>query len=104
MIDAVTALKILLDRLERMPVGHGLDLRPYKRNRLVLLVKRAQDSFLVIERGFAEERFDDVPAARLPKLLKTVLRREFPRSTKLRLYDLGRFDESGALETARKKL
>ncbi len=96
MIDKATALTILPRRLEALPVGHALDLRTYKRNRSVVFVRHADDAFLVLENGFEQRRFDNVPMAGMRKLLKTLLNREFPRSTKLRLYDLGPFEDHKA--------
>ena len=112
MIDKTNAVRILLERVAKLPCGHALDIRTYKRNRSVVLVRRMKpasgagqcpdgqptsdrDTVLIIENGFAQERFC-VPFARLGKILKTILRREFPRSTKIRVYDLGEFAEDKA--------
>jgi hypothetical protein len=88
MLDKATALPALLRKLDKLPRGHALDLRTYKRNRSVLVRRVGEDDFAVAEDGFHREDFR-VPFSGLKKLLKTLLKREFPRSTKIRVYDLG---------------
>jgi hypothetical protein len=100
MLDKATALPALLRRLEKLPLGHALDLRTYKRNRSVLVRRTDADAFHVVEDGFHQEDFR-VPFSDLKKLLKTLLKREFPRSTKIRVYDLGAADGED-LPTGRK--
>jgi len=88
MLDKATALPALLRKLDKLPPGHALDLRTYKRNRSVLIRRTGPDEFTVAEDGFQRETFRVAPPG-LKKLLKTLLKREFPRSTKIRVYDLG---------------
>lgn len=92
MLDKSSLIPAVLARLKKMPIGHALDLRTYKRDRSVLIVKQANDAFRVVENGFAGEEFA-VAAAGLARLLKTLLKREFPRSNKIRLYQLGEYDK-----------
>ncbi|QJB55386.1 hypothetical protein [Pseudodesulfovibrio sp. zrk46] len=91
MIDKATAIPAIMNKLKKLPVGHAIDLRTYKRNRSVVIARVADDEFDVVEKGFHEERFL-VPLSRMKKLLKSLLKKEFPRSTKMRLYDLGESD------------
>lgn len=91
MIDKDTAIPTIMNRLKKLPVGHAIDLRTYKRNRSVVIARTGDDEFDVVENGFHEERFL-VPLDRMKKLLKLLLKKEFPRSTKMRLYDLGESD------------
>jgi hypothetical protein len=88
MLDMASALPALLRRLDTLPLGHALDLRTYKRNRSVFVRRTGADVFDVAENGFRREDFS-VPFSGLKKLLKTLLKREFPRSTKIRVYYLG---------------
>jgi hypothetical protein len=101
MIDKVTAIDTVLTRLEKLEPGHCLDLRTYKRNRSVVIKKMDPDTFLLVRDGYGQERFE-VPLGRLKKTLKQLFKREFPRSTKLRLYTLGPCDPEEKL--ARKTL
>ncbi|MEF2145567.1 MAG: hypothetical protein V3573_08995 [Desulfovibrionaceae bacterium] len=91
MIDKATALEDLLRRLGKLPVGHCLDLRTYKRNRSLLIRRLGPDAYEVFEDGYVLEHHKS-GAKDLRRLLKTLFKREFPRSTKLRLYQLGECD------------
>ncbi|EFI34311.1 conserved hypothetical protein [Desulfonatronospira thiodismutans ASO3-1] len=104
MIDKSNIIPAILERLENLPHGHYLDMRTYKRNRYLLLVKKGDDDFLIIENGFFRERFEHVPFKKLKKLLKTLLKKEFPRSTKVRVYNMGIFEEQTAQNIERKVL
>ncbi|MBG0789468.1 MAG: hypothetical protein H0S80_03105 [Desulfovibrionaceae bacterium] len=101
MIDRATAVETVLRKLAKLPVGHAVDLRTYKRNRSVVIRRAGDDDFDVVENGFHKERFR-VDAAKMKKLLKTLLKREFPRSTKIRLYDLGQAEADTDIQ--RKKI
>jgi hypothetical protein len=88
MIDKSAAVPTVLARLDKLPVGHAVDLRTYKRNRSVIILKQDEGVFLVIENGFEQNRFE-VPGSKMKKTLQKLLKKEFPRSRKVRLYDLG---------------
>ena len=100
MIDKTRIIDTVLERLKRLPVSHYLDLRTYKRNRSVVIVKMAEEDLLVIENGFFKERFRVRPE-KLKKLLKSLMKKEFPRSRKIRLYVMGRFAEEEVESTKR---
>lgn len=93
MIGKDTAIQTVLRKLKVLPEGHAIDLRTYKRNRSVVIAHTGKDAFEVTERGFFEDKFM-TDLAGMRKLLKMLLKREFPRSTKIRLYELGP-DECG---------
>ena len=103
MIDKSKIIDTVCERLKKLPVSHHLDLRTYKRNRSVIIVKMSEDDLLVIENGHFKERFQ-VKREKLRKSLKTLLRKEFPRSKKLRLYVMDKFVEEDAIKTKRKIL
>jgi hypothetical protein len=92
MLDISALIPAVLAKLDKLPSGHALDLRTYKRNRSVIILKKDQDSFLFLENGFHQDRFT-VPADKVKKTLKKMLKKEFPRSNKVRVYDLGPWDE-----------
>lgn len=92
MIDKTTAMTNVLRKLDKLPQGCAIDLRTYKRNRSVLIRRTGPDLFDVVEDGFFQDRFQ-VPLSAMKKLLKTLFKKEFPRSTKIRVYDLGDADE-----------
>jgi hypothetical protein len=56
---------------------------------------------LVIEDGYFKDRFL-IHSDKLRKLLKILLKKEFPRSKKIRLYVMGKFVDEEALNTKRK--
>ncbi|WP_319541965.1 hypothetical protein [uncultured Pseudodesulfovibrio sp.] len=101
MIDKATALQTILQKLKKLPMDHAIDLRTYKRNRSVVIKRVGEDEFDVVENGFFEERFI-VSHSKMKKLLKILFKKEFPRSTKIRLYDLGPVEAD--LHIKRKKI
>jgi hypothetical protein len=103
MIDKTKIIDAVTERLKNLPTGHYLDLRTYKRNRSILIVKMDEDDLLIIEDGFFKERFR-INSDKLRKLLSALLRKEFPRSHKIRLYPMGRFMEKEMQNIKRKVL
>lgn len=87
MIDKAGAIPTILTRLKKLPTGRGLDLRTYKRDRSVIIRRTGDDAFTVAEDGFRTETFT-TNFKGMKKLLKTLLKREFPRSNKIRVYEL----------------
>ena len=103
MIDKTKIIDAVCERLEKLPIGHYLDLKTYKRNRTVIIVNKDEKKLLVIEDGYFKGKFK-IESDKLKKLLKTLLKKEFPRSKKIRLYTMGKFVDEEALETKRKIL
>ncbi len=100
MIDKSSSVSTILDRLDKLPLGHCLEIRTYKRNRRVLFHRAEKDAWNVLQDGFAKDLFENVALEKMRKLLQNLLRKEFPRSTKIRLYALGPCDpkETSTLE------
>ncbi|WP_320006208.1 hypothetical protein [Maridesulfovibrio sp.] len=94
MIDKASALETVLLKLKKVPVGLGLDMRTYKRDRSVLILRTGEDTYVVIEDGFEQARFDENSKS-LKKVLKRLLKKEFPRSNKIRVYDVDGKDLQG---------
>lgn len=90
MVDKEVFLEILLKKVKKLPLGHYLDIRTYKRNRSILVIKEKEGLFKVIERGFRQEEFQ-VSFEELKKLFKKLLKIEFPRSHKIRIYNKGKY-------------
>ena len=103
MIDKEVFLKFILKKVEKLPVGHYLDIRTYKRNRSVLLIKEGEDFFKIIENGFYQNEFKS-SFKELKKVFKKLLKTEFPRSHKIRVYNMGEYKEAEAKKIKRKKL
>jgi len=103
MIDKTNIITVILERLDKMPVGHHLDIRPYKRNRSVVIVRKSETVYEIIEEGFFVDRFS-VEASALKKTLRVVIKKEFPRSHKIRVYSMGPYGEDGTDGMERKKI
>ncbi|MBF0195893.1 MAG: hypothetical protein HQL71_15140 [Magnetococcales bacterium] len=97
MIPITTVIPTIKNRIKKLPLGYGIDLRTYKRNRSVLIIRETDDMFTVIQNGFGKGQFE-VSTAELPRLLKGLLKKEFPRSNKVRLYSV----DKGGREIPRK--
>jgi hypothetical protein len=101
MIDKTKIIDSVCERLEKLPFGHYIDLKTYKRNRTVIIVKIDEKKLLVIEDGYFKDKFL-IKSDKLKKLLKTLLKKEFPRSKKIRLYVMGEFVDEETLNKKRK--
>lgn len=85
MIDMANALPTILTRSKKLAVGEGLDLRTFKRDRSIVIMRTESDTYSVVEDGFHHEQFQTSHKG-LKKIMKTLLKREFPRSNKVRIY------------------
>ncbi len=94
MNDKTTIIPTVMERLAKLQSGQCLDMRTFKRNRSVAIICTGADCFNVVERGFYEESWEGLTAEKIKRLLKTLLKREFPRSNKIRLYTLDSFENA----------
>lgn len=83
-IDKGRILHETLRFLTKLERGEAIVLKPHKKDRAVYLVP-AGTSIRIIERGFAVNDYV-VNASKLKKVLKALVRREFPRSNKVWLH------------------
>ncbi len=97
-IDSV--IRSLMQKLERLNPPEGIELLSYKRNRSIAVLLLPDNTFLVRERGYREDE-QVIDKAGLQKHLKSLIKYEFPRSRKIRLYQI---DNPMDLEKPRKKL
>ncbi len=100
LVNVETVLQKTSAMLTGLEPPHGIEILSYKRNRGVALLLVAQDTVLVRERGYREAEWQ-IDRKELPRLLKTLIKREFPRSRKLRVYQIS---GPNALDKPRKKL
>lgn len=100
LINVETVLKKTSAMLAGLEPPHGVEILSYKRNRGVALLLVDRDTVLVRERGYREAEWR-IDRKELPRLLRTLIKREFPRSRKLRVYQIS---GPNALDTPRKKL
>ncbi len=80
-VDKGRVLQEIMQRLKKIKNGEGILLQPYKKDRSVWVVMQG-DSYSVHERGFVQKDLI-VEKKKIKKLIKTVCRREFPRSNKV---------------------
>lgn len=84
MINKDAFLDIALEKALKLDQGQSLEIYPFKRDRKVAITKVA-NGYLVYEKGFLEEDHGLIAPEKLKKCLKTIGKREFPRSHKLHL-------------------
>lgn len=96
MNDKASIIPTVMERLTKLQIGQCLDMRTFKRDRSVAIIRTNNETFTVHERGFYEETWKDIDADKVKKLMKTLLKREFPRSNKIRLYTLDSFQDADA--------
>lgn len=82
-----------LKRLDEIDINNCLDIRSYKKNRKVI-IEKLDDTFNLYEDGFFKETFLNLSRNDLKKLLKSIEKKEFPRSNKLRFYILSSKEDS----------
>lgn len=86
--------------LKKIPYPGGIELLSYKRNRGIAILKQEDSTLILRESGYEEQEIV-IPSAKLTKELKTMVKREFPRSRKVRLIKISHPDE---LERKRQKI
>jgi len=100
LINKDAVLKDCLRTLKKVKVHEGIELLSYKRNRTIGIIKLSEDRFLVKENGYVIEELV-IPLAKLAKILKLKIKREFPRSRKVRLF---RFHDPVELDREKQKI
>lgn len=97
-IDSV--LRTLLQKLNKLNPPQGIELLSYKRNRSIAVLLLDENNILVRERGYRDEE-QIIEKSLLPNYMKKLIKYEFPRSRKVRLYQV---ESPLELEKTRKKL
>lgn len=100
LVNIDSLIRSLLPKLEKLSPPQGIELLSYKRNRSIAVLLLGDNTFLVRERGYREAE-QVVDKAGLRKHLKSLIKYEFPRSRKIRLYQI---DTDQDLKNPRKKL
>ena len=97
-IDSV--LRNLLQKLKKLDPPQGIELLSYKRNRSIAVLLLDDGKILVRERGYRDNE-QIIDKSLLSKHIKSLIKYEFPRSRKVRMYQV---DDPLELEKVRKKL
>ncbi len=87
LINLESALRRALDTLKKFNEGCGLEILSYKRNRGITVLKLSSGNFRLVERGYLDQEVE-VSEKQLSRQLKSMMKREFPRSRKVRMYCL----------------
>ncbi|MBM9513240.1 hypothetical protein [Desulfogranum marinum] len=91
--------KTITTLMKTTPPG-GVALFSYKRNRSVALIRQDEEIFLIKEHGYIVQEVVSRTDG-LSRLLKEMIKREFPRSRKVRLV---KFKDPAELENPRRKI
>lgn len=90
----------VLHILSRTEAPAGVELSSYKRNRSISIAVLSENKVTVREKGYVEQELN-VDLKELSRLLKTMIKREFPRSRKVRVH---KFSDPSELNRPRKTL
>ncbi|SDN61983.1 hypothetical protein [Desulfonauticus submarinus] len=86
MLDKENILTKIIPKLKKLYPNEGIILATYKRNRTLTIIFK-EESYLFIQKGYENKSYFVKPS-QLKKQLKKVLKTEFPRSRKIRVYPL----------------
>lgn len=75
----------ILRLLKNTDINAGIEIMSYKRNRAISITRCNDKNFLVIENGYVHEE-NTISKDQLGKHLKKLVKREFPRSRKVRIF------------------
>lgn len=100
LINIDSALNRTIIALLKLPQDAGIEILSYKRDRGLSILRLSEDEFQVVERGYYKQELR-LGTGELAKALKIMIKREFPRSRKVRVYNLA---GAADLHQQRKKL
>lgn len=100
LINIDNIIQNILRLLKNTDVNAGLEIMSYKRNRAISITRLNDTKFLVIENGYEHEE-NTICKDQLGKHLKKLVKREFPRSRKVRIF---KFTDSQQLERHHQKI
>ena len=100
LVNIATILTDTLRILKKIDAPGGIELLSYKRNRGIAIIKKKNGFQELREHGYEEQAFE-LPDDQLAKELKTMIKREFPRSKKVRLI---KFNDPKELDRIHQKI
>ncbi len=92
LINIDNVLQTSIRSLKSCKVGTGVELMSYKRNRWVAIICLENDFFQIKEKGYLDQE-DVINQTELTRFLKKAIKREFPRSRKVRLFKFANLAE-----------
>lgn len=84
MVDLSNFIDFTFIKLKRLEINQGVSILTFKKDRKVSVMKR-ENHYDVIEDGFFKETFTNLDDKDVRKLLKSMVKKEFPRSNRLHL-------------------
>ncbi|MGL5067506.1 MAG: hypothetical protein ACRC6T_06715 [Sarcina sp.] len=84
MVDMSNFIDFTFIKLKQIKLGEGVKLSTFKKDRHLTIIKE-EEFFTLYEEGYSKETFSNLDKKDLKKLLKTLARKEFPRSNMLHL-------------------
>lgn len=84
MVDLSNFIDFTFIKLKRLEINQGVSILTFKKDRKVSVMKR-ENYYDVIEDGFFKETFTNLDDKGVRKLLKSMVKKEFPRSNRLHL-------------------
>lgn len=100
LVNIATIIADTRRALKKIAPPGGIELLSYKRNRGIAIIKKTPHLLLIRERGYEEQEFE-LSTENLAKELKVLIKREFPRSRKVRLI---KFSDPRELERSYQKI
>ncbi len=82
----------VLRLLAKVDPPAGVELLSFKRDRRVAVFRLPEERYLLVEQGFTRQECS-VDASGLSRLLKATIKREFPRSHKVRVFKISSPEE-----------
>lgn len=87
LVNKDSALVEAVRLIKKCAVDSGVELLSYKRNRSISLIRISEQEIMLRESGYISEE-QTIEISKLSKILKTCIKREFPRSRKIRFFKL----------------
>ena len=85
LINIDNIVQDILRLLKNTDANTGLEIMSYKRNRAISITRIDDKDFLVIENGYVHDE-NTINSELLGKHLKKLVKKEFPRSKKVRIF------------------
>lgn len=85
LVNIASVAAVARRELKKIEAPGGIELLSYKRNRTIAIIKKDGGRIEIRERGYEEQDFE-ISGEKLSKELKILIKREFPRSRKVRLF------------------
>lgn len=87
LVNKSVILSYTLRELQKTPLSSCVGLYSYKRNRKVIICKNSAQTYHIVVDGYVVSE-KEINKKSVEKELRTIIKREFPRSRQIRFYRL----------------